>query len=166
MPDQRKVTLCRSMTTVGDPSAVVVPVRNRAAPANPRETGATQNGDRVDSGEMPATTCRPSTADRCACTTTINSITRHLCDRICPVRAVIPTSTDDVATETGSEASCDPDSDPLHNVEKPPTYWLGASRNVCSGGVLLSHTLSSAVPSAQVALASGFGMGPGVPPPL
>jgi hypothetical protein len=30
------------------------------------------------------------------------------------------------------------------------------------GGVLLSHTLSSAVPSAQTGLASGFGMGPGV----
>ena len=33
------------------------------------------------------------------------------------------------------------------------------------GGVLLSHTLSSAVPSALEGLASGFGMGPGVPPP-
>ena len=31
------------------------------------------------------------------------------------------------------------------------------------GGVLLSHTLSSAVPSALEGLASGFGMGPGVP---
>ena len=30
------------------------------------------------------------------------------------------------------------------------------------GGVLLSHTLASAVPSALVGLASGFGMGPGV----
>ena len=34
-----------------------------------------------------------------------------------------------------------------------------------SGGVLLSHTLTSAVPSAQEGLASGFGMGPGVSPP-
>ena len=33
------------------------------------------------------------------------------------------------------------------------------------GGDLLSHTLTSAVPSAQ-ALASGFGMGPGVSLPL
>ena len=33
------------------------------------------------------------------------------------------------------------------------------------GGVLLSHTLASAVPSALGALASGFGMGPGVNPP-
>ena len=30
------------------------------------------------------------------------------------------------------------------------------------GGDLLSHTLSSAVPSALAGLASGFGMGPGV----
>jgi hypothetical protein len=35
-----------------------------------------------------------------------------------------------------------------------------------SGGVLLSHTLTSAVPSALEGLASGFGMGPGVSPPL
>ena len=34
------------------------------------------------------------------------------------------------------------------------------------GGVLLSHTLAGAVPSALVGLASGFGMGPGVSPPL
>ena len=32
------------------------------------------------------------------------------------------------------------------------------------GGVLLSHTLSGAVPSPCQALASGFGMGPGVSP--
>ena len=30
------------------------------------------------------------------------------------------------------------------------------------GGVLVSHTLAGAVPSALVGLASGFGMGPGV----
>ena len=35
--------------------------------------------------------------------------------------------------------------------------------HVESGGVLLSHTLASAVPSALEGLASGFGMGPGVP---
>jgi hypothetical protein len=35
-----------------------------------------------------------------------------------------------------------------------------------SGGVLLSHTLPGAVPSALESLASGFGMGPGVSPPL
>ena len=36
--------------------------------------------------------------------------------------------------------------------------------NVECGGVLLSHTLSGAVPSPCQALASGFGMGPGVSP--
>ena len=36
--------------------------------------------------------------------------------------------------------------------------------NVGCGGALLSHTLSSAVPSPCQALASGFGMGPGVSP--
>ena len=35
-----------------------------------------------------------------------------------------------------------------------------------AGGDLLSHTLPGAVPSAQVGLASGFGKGPGVTPPL
>lgn len=39
------------------------------------------------------------------------------------------------------------------------SYWL-------SGGVLLSHTLASAVPWALWVLASGFGMGPGVSPTL
>ncbi len=38
----------------------------------------------------------------------------------------------------------------------------GPSFEGVSGGVLLSHTLSSAVPSALEGLASGFGMGPGV----
>ena len=42
----------------------------------------------------------------------------------------------------------------------------GLDRNVCSGGVLLSHTLPGAVPSALWVLASGFGMGPGVSPTL
>jgi hypothetical protein len=37
---------------------------------------------------------------------------------------------------------------------------------VVFGGVLLSHTLAGAVPSALEGLASGFGMGPGVSPPL
>jgi hypothetical protein len=35
-----------------------------------------------------------------------------------------------------------------------------------SGGVLLSHPVTRAVPSAQKGLASGFGMGPGVSPSL
>jgi hypothetical protein len=34
------------------------------------------------------------------------------------------------------------------------------------GNGLLSHTVSSAVPSALVGLTSGFGMDPGVPPRL
>ena len=34
----------------------------------------------------------------------------------------------------------------------------------CVGGVLLSHTLAGAVPSALEGFASGFGMGPGVDP--
>ena len=34
-----------------------------------------------------------------------------------------------------------------------------------SGGVLLSHAVARAVPSALKGLASGFGMGPGVSPP-
>ena len=42
----------------------------------------------------------------------------------------------------------------------------GLDTNVCGGGVLLSHTLASAVPSALAGLASGFGMGPGVSLPL
>ena len=38
--------------------------------------------------------------------------------------------------------------------------------HVNPGGVLLSHTLPSAVPSALWVLATGFGMGPGVSPTL
>ena len=40
------------------------------------------------------------------------------------------------------------------------------TRGVGDGGVLLSHTLAGAVPSALAGLATGFGMGPGVSPPL
>ena len=36
----------------------------------------------------------------------------------------------------------------------------------CSGGVLLFRSLVGAVPLALGGLASGFGMGPGVAPPL
>ena len=42
----------------------------------------------------------------------------------------------------------------------PQLFGLGV------GGVLLSHTLAGAVPSALSGLASGFGMGPGVSPTL
>ena len=40
------------------------------------------------------------------------------------------------------------------------------SRKKDVGNGLLSHTVTSAVPSALVGLTSGFGMGPGVPPQL
>ena len=39
---------------------------------------------------------------------------------------------------------------------------MGAPLEIMSGSVLLSHTISSAVPSALKGLASGFGMEPGV----
>ena len=49
----------------------------------------------------------------------------------------------------------------------PGTVWFpGVCCESVFGGVLLSHTLSGAVPSALEGLASGFGMGPGVSPPL
>ena len=47
-----------------------------------------------------------------------------------------------------------------------PHVGVGPSGVVLSGGVLLSHTLAGAVPSALWGLASGFGMGPGVSPTL
>ncbi len=47
-----------------------------------------------------------------------------------------------------------------------PRLGGGPTRHVESGGVLLSHTLPGAVPSALEGLASGFGMRPGVSPPL
>ena len=43
------------------------------------------------------------------------------------------------------------------NDEKPLHEWRGFSRKK-SGGVLLSHEVTLAVPSAQKVLASGFGM--------
>ena len=52
------------------------------------------------------------------------------------------------------------------NQQKAPTLLEPSTTQVKSGGDLLSHTLTSAVPSAQWALASGFGMGPGVSPTL
>ena len=45
----------------------------------------------------------------------------------------------------------------------PRHVWcVGACCGCVSGGVLLSHTLACAVPSALGGLTSGFGMGPGV----
>jgi hypothetical protein len=53
------------------------------------------------------------------------------------------------------------------NAAKPRTVGSGASLvTVERGGVLLSHQVPLAVPSALAGLASGFGMGPGVSPPL
>ncbi len=50
-----------------------------------------------------------------------------------------------------------------HNVKGRP---LGAARSPrCLGSDLLSHPVARAVPSALEGLTSGFGMGPGVPPP-
>ena len=51
--------------------------------------------------------------------------------------------------------------------EGPATSVAGPSLFVPLnvGGDLLSHTLPGAVPSALEGLATGFGMGPGVPPP-
>ena len=54
-----------------------------------------------------------------------------------------------------------------HNKQKKGVPGAEARREppTCEcGGVLLSHTLSSAVPSPCQALASGFGKGPGVSP--
>ena len=50
--------------------------------------------------------------------------------------------------------------------EKGPTHQSRAFFEWCSGGVLLSHEASLAVPSALRGLTSGFGMGPGVSPSL
>ena len=49
------------------------------------------------------------------------------------------------------------------DVKEPcPRVRVGLFDEWLSGGVLLSHTVTSAVPSALKGLASGFGMGPGV----
>ena len=50
--------------------------------------------------------------------------------------------------------------------QKAPHRVVWGFLGCLSGGVLLSHIQSGAVPSALVGLASGFGMGPGVSPPL
>ena len=52
----------------------------------------------------------------------------------------------------------------LKTLNQSPTNF--PAQGWCFGGVLLSHTLAGAVPSALEGLASGFGMGPGVSPPL
>ena len=50
--------------------------------------------------------------------------------------------------------------------EKWPAGVGGPFLERLSGCVLLSHTVTSAVPSALKGLASGFGMEPGVSPSL
>ena len=56
---------------------------------------------------------------------------------------------------------------PTTDAKEPrPVLPVGALSQCMSGGVLLSHTVTSAVPSALKGLASGFGMGPGVSPSL
>src|ERR1700730_16641021 len=51
-------------------------------------------------------------------------------------------------------------------MRKGPTVMVGPFPiHVVSGRVLLSHTVSRAVPSALEGLTSGLGMGPGVSPP-
>jgi hypothetical protein len=40
-----------------------------------------------------------------------------------------------------------------------------SQRAAVAGGALVSHRVAPAVPSALAGLTSGFGMGPGVPPP-
>ena len=50
------------------------------------------------------------------------------------------------------------------NAGSPGHVGRGSTLNEKFGGVLLSHTLPSAVPSALLGLASGFGMEPGVSP--
>jgi hypothetical protein len=56
----------------------------------------------------------------------------------------------------------------LRQTRKSPDrlFPVRALSQCMSGGVLLSHTVTSAVPSALKGLASGFGMEPGVSPSL
>ena len=73
----------------------------------------------------------------------------------------------------------DPEDLPAPPRRSPPCWAITTSTNTSmagqspgppsermSGGVLLSHPVTRAVPSAQKGLASGFGMGPGVSPSL
>jgi hypothetical protein len=60
-----------------------------------------------------------------------------------------------------------PPTEIMHENEKrPDPIGVEPLYKMCSGGVLLSHEASLAVPSALRGLTSGFGMGPGVSPSL
>ena len=54
----------------------------------------------------------------------------------------------------------------LHNRRNTKGHPRVAFRKKMSGGVLLSHAVTRAVPSTLKGLASGFGMEPGVSPSL
>ena len=62
----------------------------------------------------------------------------------------------------GSGAVCGP----CAGMPKATPVWGWPSVEWVFGGVLLSHPVTRAVPSALKGLASGFGMGPGVSPSL
>ena len=71
-----------------------------------------------------------------------------------------------LASRSGDRGPEPPTGTPVgEDHSRPPLRSGGLGRSVF-GGVLLSHTLAGAVPSALEGLASGFGMGPGVSPPL
>ena len=82
-----------------------------------------------------------------------------------------------LSVASGTEKRARPGSSPWHqgkrrenavpgHRERAHRVLVGPFREWLSGGVLLSHTVTSAVPSALKGLASGFGMGPGVSPSL
>ena len=50
--------------------------------------------------------------------------------------------------------------------QKKPQLLNGGFFEINLGNDLLSHDLNTAVSSAMEGLTAGFGMGPGVPPPL
>ena len=64
------------------------------------------------------------------------------------------------------ERQCKPSSHFTHSSKPLGALLQGGLVELNCGGVLLSHTLSGAVPLAFVGLASGFGMFPGVSPLL
>jgi hypothetical protein len=95
-------------------------------------------------------------------TPTAQILPRHTCH---PARPEMPPTPPGLSVRGGC-GGFDP---PQQNERNAPCSLKSANMGrskLNSGGVLLSHTLTSAVPSALEGLASGFGMGPGVSPPL